>query len=164
MLKEQDILYQRLKTYLHVINFNLATQSDMEQAIKSLHLYPITEESLIEFSVEKRAFIDSLIYRFLIVQDCASTKLFPLIAQIITNEPHQLSWFDVLALMEKHQIITSEEQWDKLKKLRNLFAHEYDSIPGLRAMDINRLIDSLPMFYQQIALINNYAKKILNED
>lgn len=162
MLKDQNILYQKLKTYLNVINFNLATQTDMEKAIKSLNLYPITEQSLIEFSVDKRAFIDSLIYRFLIVQDCASTKLFPLIAQIITNEPHQLSWFDVLALMEKHQIITSEEQWDKLRKLRNLFTHEYDNIPGLRAIDINRLIDSLPLFYKQIELINHYAKKLLN--
>jgi len=161
MLNEQNILYQRLKTYINVINFNLETEEEIEKVIKNLKLYPMIERSLIELPIEKRAFIDSLIYRFLIIQDYASTKLFPLIAQIITNQPQQSSWFDTLALMEKHQIITSEEEWDKLRKLRNLLSHEYENIPELRAIDINRLIDSLPMFYKQIQLMNNYVKKVI---
>lgn len=161
MLKDRDILYQKLQTYINIINFNLKTEEKIEKAIKVLNLYPMNEESLIELSLEKRAFIDSLIYRFLIAQDCASSKLFPLIAQIITNQPQQFSWFDVLALMEKHNIITSEEQWDKLRKLRNLLSHEYEDIPSLRAIDINRLVDSLPLFYKQVELMNNYVKKVL---
>jgi uncharacterized protein YutE (UPF0331/DUF86 family) len=164
MLKDQTLLYQKLNSYMKVINFNFEIEEEIEKAIKSFNLYPITEQSLIELSIEKRAFIDSLIYRFLVIQDYASTKLFPLIAQIITSEPQQPSWFDVLALMEKHQIITSEEHWDKLRKLRNLLSHEYENIPNLRAMDINRLIDSLPIFYKQIELMNNYVKKLLHTD
>lgn len=162
MLKDQDLLYQKLKTYIEIINFNLETQEEIETIIKKLNIYPLTESSLIHLPIEKRAFIDSLIYRFLIIQNYASTKLFPLIAQIITSEPQQYSWFDILALMEKHQIITSEEQWDKLRKLRNLLSHEYENIPDLCAMDINRLLESLPIFYKQIELINLYANKVLN--
>lgn len=161
MLKDQNVLYQKLKTYMDFINVNVETEEEVEKIIKTLKLYPITEQSLIGFPIEKRTFIDSLIYRFLIIQDYASTKLFPLIAKIITNESQQSSWFDILALMEKHQIITSEEHWDKLRKLRNLLSHEYEDIPELRAMDINRLIDSLPIFYKQIELMNNYVKKLI---
>jgi predicted nucleotidyltransferase len=162
MLNEQNILYQRLRTYIEVINFNLETEEEIEKAIHRLNLYPITERALVDLSIDKRAFIDALIYRFLIIQDYASNKLFPLIAQIITNQSQQFSWFDILALMEKYQIITSEEQWDKLRKLRNLLSHEYENIPELRAIDINRLMDSLPLFYKQIQLMNAYVKKIVH--
>lgn len=162
MLNEQNILYQRLRTYIEVINFNLETEEAIEKAIHRLNLYPITERALVDLSIDERAFIDALIYRFLIIQDYASNKLFPLIAQIITNQSQQFSWFDILALMEKYQIITSEEQWDKLRKLRNLLSHEYENIPELRAIDINRLMDSLPLFYKQIQLMNAYVKKIVH--
>ncbi len=164
MLNEQNILYQKLKTYIEVINFNLETEEEIEKAIHRLNLYPITERALVDLSIDQRAFIDALIYRFIIIQDYASNKLFPLIAQIITNQLQQSSWFDILALMEKHQVITSEEQWDKLRKLRNLLSHEYENIPELRAMDINRLIDSLPVFYKQIQMMNDYVKKIINSN
>ncbi len=160
MLDEKNILYQRLRSYIDVINFNLETEEKVEKLIKDLKLYPMTENVLIALSTEQRAFIDSLIYRFLIIQDYASAKLFPLIAQIITSQPQQPSWFDILALMEKHQVISSEEQWDKLRKLRNLLSHEYENIPNLRAIDINRLVESLPSFYSQLQLMNNYAKKL----
>lgn len=160
MLEKQNILYQRLKTYIDVINFNLETEETMEKIIKNSGLYPLTEQSLRGLPVEQKAFIDSLIYRFLIIQDYASAKLFPLISQIITDNSQQSSWFDTLALMEKNGIISSETEWDALRKLRNLLSHEYEKIPSLRAMDVNRLFEALPILYQQIQLINRYVEKI----
>jgi len=162
MLNEQNLLYQKLKTYIKIINFNLDVEQQTEKTIQNFKLYPITEQILIELSVEKRALIDSLIYRFLMIQDYASNKLFPLIAQIMTNQVQQLSWFDVLALMEKNQIISSEEGWDKLRKLRNLLSHEYENLPELRAIDINRLVDCLPVLYKEVELMNHYATKVLS--
>lgn len=161
MLNEQNILYQKLKTYIEVINFNIEIERQTEKTIKDFKLYPMVEQTLIDLSTDKRALVDSLIYRFLMIQDYASNKLFPLIARIMTNQTQQLSWFDVLALMEKNKIISSEEGWDKLKKLRNLLSHEYENLPELRAIDINRLMGSLPILYKEVELMNDYAKKVL---
>ena len=132
----------------------------MEKVTKSFDLYPMTEQSLVGLSLEQKAFIDSLIYRFLIIQDYAGTKLFPLLVQIITKQSQPSPWLDILALMEKYQIITSEAEWEVLRKLRNVLSHEYESIPSLRAMDVNRLCDALPILYKQIQLINRYVEKI----
>src|SRR5207302_4462957 len=43
MLKDQNLLYQKLKTYMQVINFNLETEEGIEKIIKDLNWYPITE-------------------------------------------------------------------------------------------------------------------------
>lgn len=160
MLEKQSVLCQRLKNYIDVINFNLEAEEAIEKFTENIALYPMTEQSLVELSLEARMAIDSLIYRFLIIQDYASSKLFPLISQIITGNLQQLSWFDTLALMEKHGVITSEVEWDALRKLRNLLSHEYEKIPSLRAMDVNRLFEALPILYKQIQLINRYVEKI----
>ena len=126
-----------------------------------MQLYPLNDERLLSLNLPKQNSIDALIYRFLVIQDHIGNKLFPLIAKIINPGSQQISWFDTLAIMEKYNVITSELDWDNIRKLRNLFAHEYDENPDVRAQDINALIDTLPVLAKQIILINTYANQLL---
>ncbi len=160
MLKSDHILYQRLQSYLSVIDFNVKIMQDMELIIKKLSLYPIHESLLIALPAEKRAYIDAIVYRFLMSQDYIGNKVFSSLAQIITEEASRLTRLDIVAMMEKHLVISSEEDWDQLRKLRNLLSHEYEAIPNLRAADLNRLFETLPLFYKQVDLIRTYVKTI----
>jgi uncharacterized protein YutE (UPF0331/DUF86 family) len=70
---------------------------------------------------------------------------------------------DVLHILEKLDIITSIEEWDKLREIRNLIAHEYPNDINERIENIELALDGYKTLKTLFQSIRNYvASKALN--
>ncbi len=60
-------------------------------------------------------------------------------------------FIDILNKLEKLGLISSSEQWQKLREIRNAISHEYDDSPELMAQVLNAV------FNARIALFEIYG-------
>ncbi len=72
---------------------------------------------------EKRAILDAYLKRFASIQDFLGAKIFSLLLEIAGINANKMS--EVLANIEKEDIIDSLESWIELREVRNELEHDY---------------------------------------
>lgn len=97
-----------------------------------------------ELSEEQIRTLDQLLFRFGKLQDAIGTRLLPAILQSVQEWQENAPFLDKLNRAEKLGILTSVEQWQLLRELRNQTAHEYPDQPELVKANLARLLEQVP--------------------
>lgn len=112
----------------------------IETALKRLaEFFPLTEEVLNALSDEQMAVLDQFIYRFTKLQDCIGLRLIPALYILLEDDSTVRPFIDVLHRLEKLGVLSSVEDWQYFRTLRNSLAHEYPE----RAEDVISAINTL---------------------
>lgn len=124
-------------------------------ALKFLEpLFPLTEEALNALSDEQTAVLDQFLYRFAKLQDCIGLRLIPTVYALLESDTSAHPFIDILNRLEKLGVLTSAEDWQYFRSLRNNFAHEYPDRPEDIVHGLNALYaswDRFMMLYMKIA-------------
>ena len=75
----------------------------------------------------------------------------------IDNE--NLSMIDILNLLEKLDIIKSVNEWDQLREIRNIIAHEYPSDIEERLENIALALNGFAQLKKLFSHIKQYAQQ-----
>jgi len=103
--------------------------------------------------------IDTFIYRFLKLQDFMGQKLFRRFLMVIGDFYEDMSFIDILDKLEKLNIITSSDDWIRIRKLRNKLTHEYpDEIEEMKN-EILMAIEMIHLFEETLSNIEEYLRK-----
>lgn len=86
--------------------------------------------------------INSFLFNFAKIQDKIGSKLFrKILLELKEIDNEAVPMKDMLNLLEKLKIINSTNDWDKLRELRNLLAHEYPFSIQERIENIHLALD-----------------------
>ena len=102
-------------------------------------IFPLTFESMANINDERTAQIDQFIYRFMKLQDSMGTRLLPSIYYYIQGSSGPVPFLDILASLEKFEVITSENDWQFFRNLRNTLAHDYPESTDQTVLTLNML-------------------------
>ena len=102
-------------------------------------VFPLTEDRLNALSDEQTAVLDQFLYRFAKLQDCIGLRLIPSVYVLLENDTVVRPFIDILNRLEKLDVLTSANDWQYFRSLRNNVAHEYPE----RAEDIVNAINAL---------------------
>jgi hypothetical protein len=102
--------------------------------------------------------VDTFVFRFMKLQDYVGNRLFKAFLITVGDYADTMSFVDVLDKLEKLGIVSSTEEWLKIRKLRNKLAHEYpDELEEIKE-DLKEAINYAEVLEQTIERIKNYLK------
>lgn len=87
--------------------------------------FPLTENSINSFDDEAIAVLDQFLYRFAKLQDCIGLRLIPSLYSVLENDDRVIPFIDVLNRLEKLGLLSSVNDWQFFRAIRNNLAHEY---------------------------------------
>ncbi len=137
---------------IHIKRLNFAIKSIKE-------LFPLNVEKFESLSQLNIQAVDQFIYRFIKLQDEIGTKTFKFLLLNLKEDVDDKPFIDIIARLEKLNIIESESIWFRLRELRNELTHEYPEMINDRINGINGLfkhISELELIFNNIVLV---AKK-----
>ncbi len=121
----------------------------------------LSAQSLDDF--DKVKVIDSLIFRFIKIQDLMGNKLFREVLDALGEYQSSMSMLDVLDRLEKSKLLNSAEQWMDFRNLRNVLTHEYpdnrdEFLEGIRVAlnifsDIKQINEALFTYVKEKGLL-----------
>ena len=98
--------------------------------------------------------VNSFLFTYSKLQDKIGSKLFKqLLYELQEIDSFDIPMIDILNTLERLNLIT-KSQWDRLREIRNLLAHEYPFSPQERVENIKVTLDSyitLKNIFQKIA-------------
>lgn len=121
---------------IHKQRLNQATRA-------TAHIFPLTTETIENFKEQDLFAMETLVNRFAKLQDLMGTKLFDLCLLKLGETIDGLSMIDKANKLEKASVLTSSNDWMKLRKLRNSVTHEYPGHPEITANILNKLRDHI---------------------
>jgi hypothetical protein len=117
-------------------------------------IFPLTQEKLKNLTHEEDGQIEAFMSRFGKLQDMMGAVLFTkLLEKFGEPSAEKLFFIDRLNKLEKLEVISSKQEWNDLRELRNLFADEYPDIQELQVNDLNKAyaaIDRLLIFWEKV--------------
>ena len=155
MNKKYDKNNKTIEKNIETIEIHLKKIKKLLVPIQSL--FPFTSEKMLQLTLIEEAFCESLIYRFMHVQDTLSGKIFSQLLDILKEQTEEFSFIDKLNLLEKLGIIENAYQWRNLRDLRNHFSHDYIDKPELQADFLNKLNQSIPVL---MACLDKVKKRL----
>ena len=115
----------------------------MRHALASIAPHrPLSAATLADLDDDAVQDIDQFVLRFGKLQDVLGTRLFPALLDVLQEPYEDWPMLDKLNRLEKLGLLESTEAWEKLRALRNHFAHEYPDEPALRAAYLNQGFDA----------------------
>jgi hypothetical protein len=115
----------------------------MRHALASIAPHrPLSAATLADLDDDAVQDIDQFVLRFGKLQDVLGTRLFPALLDVLQEPYEDRPMLDKLNRLEKLGLLESTEAWEKLRALRNHFAHEYPDEPALRAAYLNQGFDA----------------------
>ena len=107
-------------------------------AMASIHAFwPLTGTSYANLSDEQVQDVDQFILRFTKLQDTMGSRLFPALLYYLTEPFDDRPLLDKLNRLEKLGFISSVEQWQMIRNIRNTFAHDYPDDLDKNAAQLN---------------------------
>jgi len=104
--------------------------------------------------------VNSFLFNFSKLQDKIGGRLFKKTLYTLKEiDTFELTMIDVLNHLERLNIITSQEEWDKLREIRNTLAHEYPMCEEERIENIQIALEG----YTTLKKIYNNLLEIYNE-
>ena len=112
----------------------------MERAAEILsEFFPLTDSSLHTLPDDIVPVLDQFIYRFTKLQDSMASRLLPSLHTLLRADDAPRPFLDILSYLEQMGAITSEEQWQFFRSLRNNLAHDYPESAVQTAETLNTL-------------------------
>jgi hypothetical protein len=131
---------------------------------KMKNFMPLTLSDFKSLSEDDKEHIDQLIFRYSKLQDAMGEKLFPSILKNLKEDYEHKPFRDIIDRLEKLEIIESANDWEELRKSRNVLSHEYSSEENELVININnvyeKLVPKIFLIYDRIILYieNNIVK------
>ncbi len=114
---------------------------------------PLTARSAAVLDDEAVQDWDQFILRFTKLQDAMGTRLFPAVLAYLQEPYEERPMLDKLNRLEKLGYLSSVEQWNVLRAIRNRFAHDYPQDEAMRAAYLNEAVDAVPLMQALLARI-----------
>ena len=138
---ELDVNRLKLLNYIeecdrHIVKIKHAL-SKME------NFMPLTLADYRSLSEDDKEHIDQLIFRYSKLQDVMGERLFTSILKNLKENFDNKPFRDLIDRLEKLEIIESANDWDELRKSRNILSHEYSSEENELVMNINTVYEKL---------------------
>ncbi|WP_353661174.1 hypothetical protein [Hydrogenimonas sp. SS33] len=155
-----DVAYARLQTYLNECSLH-ARRLQMARE-KVAPLLPMDKGAYEGLDAEAIEHINWLFYRVIKLQDPMGHKLFPQILIVADDDEMWASKpiIDVLNRLEKYRYLPDAWEWRELRHVRNMIAHEYETLPEKAVEAIQAVFDKSAYL---IDLFSKMEKKIRNE-
>ena len=103
--------------------------------------------------------VNSFLFNYIKIQDKLGASLFrKLLFSLREIDNENLSMIDILNLLEKLEIIESVQEWDQLREIRNVIAHEYPSDIEERLENIALALRGYEQLKSLFANIKQYAQ------
>lgn len=112
-MKEIKLIFQEIDKH----------KERLEYAKSKIEKWNLTAELLENPEIVET--IDSFIFRFSKMQDSMGEKLFPSILILLGEEVRNKPFIDILNRLERLELISSADEWKKLRELRNILTHTY---------------------------------------
>lgn len=116
-------------------------------------LFPLSMDSFGVLEEEHIGYIDQLIYRFTKLQDSMGTRLLPSLYSFVENDARPQPFLTILSRLEQLSVLTSTEDWQFFRNLRNNLAHDYPESVEQTVETLNTLhseFDSFAGMYLQV--------------
>ena len=121
---------------------------------------PLTISKFKLLSEDDKEHIDQLIFRYSKLQDAMGERLFPSILKNLKENFENKPFRDLTDRLEKLEIIDSTNDWDELRKSRNILAHEYSSRDDELIININIVFNRyIPKIFSIYNRVVNYIKE-----
>ena len=105
--------------------------------------------------------VNSFLFNFGKLQDKIGAKLFKQVFYDMKEiDSFSLSMLDVLNLLEKYEILQDIEQWERLREIRNILAHEYPFDINERIENIDLALEGFDVLQRIYRNLKTYTKPI----
>lgn len=119
--------------------------------------FPLTEDILKNCSEERIGYLDQFIYRFTKLQDAMGSRLLPSVYSYLKNEIKPVPFIDILSGLEKYEVLTSENDWQFFRNLRNFLAHDYPESIAQTVLTLNMLFDNWKRLESMYVQVREYC-------
>lgn len=109
--------------------------------------FPLTVNNINSFDDDRVAVLDQFLYRFAKLQDCIGLRLIPALYEALESDDRPLAFIDILNRLEKLGLLSSVNDWQFFRTLRNNLAHEYPEREEDVVEAVNLLFFSWERFY-----------------
>ena len=109
--------------------------------------FPLTVNNINSFDDGRVAVLDQFLYRFAKLQDCIGLRLIPALYEALESDDRPLAFIDILNRLEKLGLLSSVNDWQFFRTLRNNLAHEYPEREEDVVEAVNLLFFSWERFY-----------------
>lgn len=130
----------------------------MQHALQALRpSLPLTGQGLAQLDDERVQDWDQFILRFTKLQDAIGAQLYPALLAHLQEPYEDRPMLDKLNRLEKMGYLTSAEQWQSLRVIRNRLTHDYPTDDALKAAYLNDAIEAAAVLG---ALLDRVAKDV----
>jgi len=103
---------------------------------------------------------DQFILRFTKLQDAMGARLYPALLDYL-QEPYQdRPMLDKLHRLESLSYLSSADEWNTLRVIRNTFAHDYPQDDALKAAYLNEAVAAVPLLDALLAKVAPVVENI----
>ena len=130
----------------------------MQYALQALRpSLPLTGQELAQLDDERVQDWDQFILRFTKLRDAIGAQLYPALLAHLQEPYEDRPMLDKLNRLEKMGYLTSAEQWQSLRVIRNRLTHDYPTDDALKAAYLNDAIEAVAVLG---ALLDRVAKDV----
>jgi hypothetical protein len=98
--------------------------------------------------------VNSFLFNYIKIQDKIGAKLFrTLLLELKEIDDLSIPMIDIIHILEKLNILTDTDQWERLREIRNLIAHEYPS-------DISECIENIQLALKGYVILKTLFNNI----
>ena len=115
--------------------------------------FPLSCEQFKKLEEDTIEHIDQLVYRFTKMQDSMGTRLLPSLYSYVEADDSPKPFLTRLMRLEQLGILTSAEQWQFFRNLRNNLAHDYPE-------SIEQTVDTLNVLNEEFSIFEKMYTKI----
>lgn len=116
----------------------------MQHALQALRpSLPIQVQGLAQLDDEQVQDWDQFILRFTKLQDAVGAQLYPALLAYLQEPYEDRPMLDKLNRLEKMGYLTSAEQWQTLRVIRNRLTHDYPTDDALKAAYLNDAVQAV---------------------
>ena len=143
MNPKDKLALERLTTSLEKCSLHLQRLQYAYDRVESL--FPLTVDSYNFLSESAIGNIDQMIFRFTKLQDEIGNNTFRFLLEFFLEDITGKPFRDILNILERLQIIDSDDTWLTLREIRNDLAHEYPVMVNETIEKLNYLFNQIPV-------------------
>jgi hypothetical protein len=126
------------------------------------HFFPLDGENLQKLDIDSLDKLDAFRVRFCDLQDAIGNKLF---RSLLLLEMESIgSNLDILNQIEKRKLISSFDKWQEIRRLRNLFIHDYPDTVEFKAQILTKAFQETYELIHVLKRVINYLENVLKVD
>ena len=111
---------------LRQIHEQCLTHADaLTGALSDMRLLGLTRSSYEHLSKEDRRLLDQFAYRYTRLQDDMGSRLMPAVLRALGEDVAAMPALDRFSRMEQLGLLSSADEWNNLRQIRNQFTHDY---------------------------------------